>query len=607
MKGVTMSKSKSRTNVKPFALLWPFIRCTPLGIVFITLLPLVSGGMLLVAGLLQQAFFNQLDASTVSRESHRTVVFWAVITILAANFAIRLVGFVLDYLGYMSVIKIHFSISSLLQHNLLERVLQCPAGRAPIGSVGGAINTFDEDTDLVISFFSLLGNMISPIVLGIAAFVILSRVNLPITLLVVLPLACTSILVEKMRRHISTTRAASREASSTLTGSIGEIFESIQSIKVAKAEKGVMDHFNALSDRRRLFEVHDSVLSSILRALFNGLSNLGIGLVLLASALFMLQGKAFRAGDLILFATYLGPTIEVVATIGYTHARYLQAGVSLERLARLQQEGPVAQLLERKLLHLDGEKTPCLLPELVAKTPQNRLETLEVNDLTYFYPGTKRGIKNINLRITRGSLTVITGQIGAGKSTCLRVLQGLLPKDSGEIRWNGQLVEDPGAFFVPPRSAYTSQVPHLFSDTLKDNILLGLPETHVDLPQALHIVALERDLMMQEQGLDTPIGTRGVKLSGGQVQRAAAARMLVRDAELLVFDELSSALDVETEKTLWERLLASGKQRTYLVVSHSRDILQRADQIIIMKDGCVVAQGNLKTVLATSEEMRCLW
>src|SRR5439155_5522247 len=139
--------------------------------------------------------------------------------------------------------------------------------------------------------------------------------------------------------------------------------------------------------------------------------------------------------------------------------------------------------------------------------------------------------------------------------------------------------------------AYTPQVPRLFSETLRDNILLGQPAGDHALKEAVHTAALDRDLGGFPRGLETLIGPRGVRLSGGQIQRAAAARMFVREPALLVFDDLSSALDVETERALWERLFQR-PHTTCLVVSHRRAALRRADRIVVLKDGRVEDTGT---------------
>jgi ATP-binding cassette subfamily B protein len=215
-------------------------------------------------------------------------------------------------------------------------------------------------------------------------------------------------------------------------------------------------------------------------------------------------------------------------------------------------------------------------------------------------------VSDVTFSVPRGAFVVVTGRVGSGKTTLLRALLGLIERDEGEILWNGRLANEPGQFLVPPRVAYVPQAPRLFSETLEENIRLGVPRDDAALATALSLAVLERDVEEMQAGVATLVGARGLRLSGGQLQRTAAARMFIREPELLVFDDISSALDVETERLLWQRLFVQ-RDATCLVVSNRRVALQRADRIVLLEEGRQAGVGTLDELLETSPAMRELW
>ena len=550
--------------------------------------------MPILVGLITRAFFNRLE----------TGVGLNITTLVVLMAAYGLGRIVVMVVGMHNDVHFMFRVGSLMRRNMFARILTLPGAQAVDAASGELITRFREDVEHVEETTSWTVDMVGAVVFASVALSILISIDAGMTLLVFLPLVVVIVLAERAGTAIRRYREAAREATGRVTEALGEAFGAVQSIKVAGAEGPVIEHLVELNEERRRLMVRDRVLQGVLEALFWNTINIGTGLILIAAASRLQGGGSFTVGDFALFVYFMGAASDTVHIVGLFIARLRQAGVSFERMAAVLRGAPPGDLVAGADLELTGDLPA--LPE-APRSAAGRLRRLEVRGLTFHYPGTTHGIDDVSFDIERGSFTVVTGRIGAGKTTLLRAILGLVDAHSGELRWNGLLVEEPDRFFVPPHAAYTPQVPKLFSMSLRDNLLMGLAVGDDDLRLAIGAAVMGPDLEHMAGGLDTQVGPQGVRLSGGQVQRTAAARMLVRKPDLLVFDDLSSALDVETEKLLWEGLLRDDPDITSLVVSHRHPALRRADQIIVLVDGRVESIGRLDELLSTSAELQRLW
>ena len=555
---------------------------------------IVFTGFPLAAGALVRWFFNSVEASSAAGVSPLTIC----ALVLGAALARGLI-FITNFLAFFYHAG---ALSTWLRRNMLDRILREPGARALPGSTGEAVSRFRGDVRGIGDLLEKLNFLIEWSVFAVVGIAIMARINPRITAAVLVPLCAVVLAASLSKRWIQSLHRRAREATGKVTGFIAEMYGSVQTVKVSAAETRVLERFGHLNDRRRECEVRERLFRSLLSSFMGNAASIGTGLILILSGQAMRSGT-FTVGDFALFVVYVGVITEFVAHVGEYSAMFRQTAVTLKRLFGILGTAPVSDLTERAEIHLRGP-----LPEIEEprREAADRLVCLDARGLSYRYAEGSFVLQKTDIRVARGEIVVIVGRIGSGKSTLLRVLLGLLPPDAGEVRWNGAVVQDPGEFFIPPRSAYTAQVPVLFSEPVRSNILLGLEREDGEVAAAIHAAVLDDDIAAMAEGTDTIVGVKGVQVSGGQRHRIAAARCLVRRPELIVLDDLSSALDVDTERLLWQRLLAL-KDHSFLVVSHRRAVLGRADRILVMAGGRVIDRGTSTELLERCGEYRAIW
>lgn len=533
----------------------------------------------IIPGLIAQAVFD-----TLSGEAPAALGVWGLIALYLAAEAARLGALLAEtWVGN----TFRYTSGARLRGSILAAILRRPGAQEQPVAPGDAVDRFDNDIMEVTDFPTWLPEIGGEALTALIALGIMLSIDWKITLCAFLPMLAVVGLYRVVWGRMLRYREASRSASGAAAAFLGEALGGIQAIQLADAAPDVAARFSALADARRRAAVRERVAQALIDGVNSQTVTLGTGLFLLLAGQRMAAGS-FSVGDFALFVSYLGAVANFPLTLGTFLGDYQQQAVAIRRLAELVRPEPAQALL-----------APPAAPEPPSIGPLRQGQPLlELRDVTYRYPSSGRGVEGASLSLAAGSITIITGRVGSGKSTLLRAALGLLPRDSGQVLWRGAEADR----LAPPQAAYTPQVPRLLSTTLRENVLLGLEQDEGALAQALWQAAVDADVAGFAQGLETQLGPRGVRLSGGQVQRVAAARMLIRRPELLVFDDLSSALDGPTEQALWERLTAEAG-RSILAVSHRRAALARADQVVVLRDGRVAAIGTLAQLAGTCEEL----
>ena len=220
-------------------------------------------------------------------------------------------------------------------------------------------------------------------------------------------------------------------------------------------------------------------------------------------------------------------------------------------------------------------------------------EGILLKDVYFSYEGRKEVLQNINIKIEKSKTTALVGLSGCGKSTIASMLLKFIYPSSGAIYLNGK---DYACMNREEIAKYIVMVPQtvsLFNDTIRNNLLLANPfASDEQLWQVLHEVSLDKHIQKMSDGLDAMVSEFGSNLSGGQKQMMGIARALLTDAEYIIFDEATSAVDPESEKIIWDCINKLSKKRTLIIISHRLSAIRNADQIIVLRAGAVEEIGN---------------
>jgi ATP-binding cassette, subfamily B, multidrug efflux pump len=405
------------------------------------------------------------------------------------------------------------------------------------------------------------------------------NVSPKLTLYTLLPLPLLSYCIFKLSSEINKRSTHFQENLSNLSSFSQEIFSGIRVIKAYALEGQNKEKFKDLAQESRDKNMKLAVVNSLfgpLMLLLIGLSNL---VVIYFGGMMYIDGSISNIGIIAEFILYVNMLTWPVASIGWVSSLVQEAEASQKRINEFLKTTPEIQ---------NTTAEPTIINGAIAFRNVNF--TYEDTNIT--------ALKNISFTVEKGETLAILGKTGSGKSTILSLISRLYDIKEGEITIDKTAIDKVNLNSLRESIGFVPQDAYLFSDSIKNNIKFGKEEaTDEEVIEAAKQAKVHKNIMNFKNQYETVLGERGITLSGGQKQRVSIARAIIKDPEILLFDDCLSAVDTETEEAILQNLFKICKNKTTIIVSHRVSSAKNADKIIVLDEGQIMEQGTHNQLL----------
>lgn len=478
-----------------------------------------------------------------------------------------------------------FGVARRVEHGVRERLFSSLLGLDAIFyqrmKVGDLLSRCTNDLTAIqelVSFAALL--IVDSFITIVSCLALMGIMSLKLTLLVLIPLPFLSICFRYFGKKVKT---RSLEVQGSLAGLMDQVQETLSGIRVVKSY--CIGQARLASYREACNEYLDRQMGlAATRGLFYGflgfLTSCAVAILLGAGGKEVITGK-LTLGQFVGFSVYLAMLSWPMMSIGFMTNLLQRALASVERVSEILSAEPQVKGPAR--------------PEDLGNVPPE----VSFQEVWFSYPGSSAwALRGVSAIFPKGKWVGITGPVGSGKSTLFHLIVRLYDPQKGSVRINGKDLREVGLQELRASIALVSQEPFLFSDSIASNVHPARPH-NMNWDHLAGLTGLSKELSKFPSGWETPIGERGITLSGGQRQKVALARALARDAPLILVDDGLCHLDAQSEATVMRNLRAFLSGKTVIFSTHRLPSLLMADWIVVIEEGTISEQGPPLELLET--------